>query len=180
MVGIAHEGLSAVAGFLVIGAVGLLVVILSLVLGDIFDTVFDAFDLDAGGGILSAPVVGSFLASFGFGAALIMYSTNAGAAMGALGGLVSGLAVGGVALGIMRSLINMPTDASMDTGDLVGVAGTVITRIPDEGLGEVTVRHLGQLHKLSARSEEALPAGTSVVVTAVLSSSSVMVRRADR
>lgn len=166
-------------GFIVIGAVGLAVVLLSLLLGDIFDSLFDAFDIDAGGGVLSAPVVGSFLAAFGFGAALIMFSTGASATVGALGGLVSGLAVGGVALVIMRTLINMPTDASMDTADLVGVTGTVVTRIPQEGLGEVTLRHLGQLHKLSARAPEPLPAGTAVEVTAVLSSSSVMVRRAD-
>lgn len=170
-------GRPELAGFLVIGAVGLAVVVLSLVLGDVLDGIFDAFDLEFGGGILSAPVLGSFLASFGFGAALIMFSTGAGATVGALGGLGSGLAVGGVAFFMMRALVDMPTDPTMQSGDLVGATAVVVTRIPDDGFGEVTVRHVGQLHKLNARAPEPLPAGTTVEVTAVLSSSSVMVRR---
>lgn len=162
-------------GFLVIGAVGLAVVLGSLVLGDLFEGLFDAFELD-GGGIFSAPVIGSFLASFGFGAALVMLTTGATATTGALGGLASGVVVGGLALALTRSLIDMPTDESMDTNDLVGKTGTVVTRIPDGGMGEVAVRHLGQLHKKYARSGEPLVAGTSVEVTAVLSTASVMVR----
>ena len=166
-------------GFLVIGAVGLAVVLLSLVLGDLVDGLFEAVELDVGGGILSAPVLGSFLAAFGFGAALLMYTTGVGATAGALGGLVSGLLVGGLALFIMRSLMQMPTDASMDTADLVGARGNTITRIPAEGFGEVTVRHLGQIHKLNARAAEPLEGGAPIVVTAVLSSSAVLVERAS-
>ena len=161
--------------FLIIGAVGLGVVLITLVLGDLLDGVFEAFDADIGGGVFSAPVVGSFLAAFGFGAALIMYATGVGAAAGALGGLASGAVIGGVALFFTRSLMNMPTDDSMDTNDLVGQPGTVITRIPAEGLGEVTIRHLGQQHKKYARAAQPVPAGTAVVVTQVLSTSSVMV-----
>lgn len=164
-------------GFLVIGAVGLAVVLASLVLGDLLEGAFGGLDADFGGGVLSAPVLGSFLAAFGFGAALIMYSTGVGASVGALGGLLSGAVVGGIALTMMRALVNMPTDASMDSADLVGVPGTVVTPIPPGGFGEITVRHLGQLHKLNARAGEALEAGTSVEVTAVLSTSSVMVQR---
>jgi hypothetical protein len=165
-------------GFIVIGAVGLAVVLLSLVLGDIFDSLFGALDIDVGGGILSAPVLGSFLASFGFGAALIMTATGAGAVGGAFGGLGSGFVVGGLALLMMRNLMDMPTDASMDSADLVGVTGNVVTAIPAGGFGEVTVRHLGQLQKLNARAADAVPAGTPIIVTAVLSTSSVMVERA--
>jgi hypothetical protein len=164
-----------VTGFIVIGAIGLAVVLFSLILGDIFDSIFDAFDLDIGGGILSAPVLGSFLASFGFGAALIMTATGASATAGALGGLGSGAVVGGIALVMMRQLMTMPTDASMDSADLVGATGNVITLIPAGGFGEVTVRHLGQLQKLNARAAEPVPAGTPIIVTAVLSTSSVMV-----
>jgi hypothetical protein len=167
-------------GFIVIGAVGLAVVLASLLLGDILDGLFDAFDLDVGGGILSAPVLGSFLAAFGFGAALIMFSTGVGATAGALGGLASGAVVGGLALVMMRQLMDMPTDASMDTADLVGATGHVITPVPEGGFGEVTVRHLGSAHKLNARSTSGpIPAGTAVTVTAVLSTSSVLVEATE-
>jgi hypothetical protein len=167
-----------VTGFIVIGAVGLALVVVSLVLGDIFDGLFDSFDIELGGGIFSTPVLGSFLAAFGFGAALIMFSTGVGATVGALGGLASGLLVGGLSLFMMRQLINMPTDASMDTANLVGLTGTVVTPIPAGGLGEITVRHLGSLQKLSARAREPIEIGRPVRITAVLSTSSVMVEPA--
>jgi membrane protein implicated in regulation of membrane protease activity len=168
-----------VTGFIIIGAVGLALVVVSLLLGDIFDGLFEAFDVEFGGGIFSTPVLGSFLAAFGFGAALIMFSTGAGATLGALGGLVSGLFVGGLSLLMMRQLINMPTDASLDTEDLVGSTGTVITPIPENGLGEITVRAHGSAQKMSARAAQPIAVGTTVRITTVLSTSSVMVETAE-
>lgn len=165
--------------FLIIGSVGLAIVLVALILGEIFDGIFEALDLD-GGGIFSGPVIGSFLAAFGFGAALIMYSTGIGAAGGAIAGLGSGLAVGGVAFLIMRSLMNMPTDEPVRTSDLVGRPATVVTRIPESGMGEVTLTYSGQMMKLNARAAVAVAAGTPVVVTAVTSTSSVLVKPADQ
>lgn len=167
-------------GFIVIGVVGLAIVVASLVLGDILEGVFDAFDADFGHGVFSAPVIGSFLAAFGFGAALIMTGTGLGAAGGALGGLASGMAVGALALLMTRALMNMPTDPTMRSADLLGATGTVITRIPESGLGEVSLTHAGQIKKLSARAAEPIPAGVTVVVTQVTSSSSVFVRPVDQ
>jgi membrane protein implicated in regulation of membrane protease activity len=172
-------GGDAVTAFIVIGAVGLAIVIITLLLGEIFDGIFGAFDVDVGGGIFSAPVIGSFLAAFGFGAALIMFAGGVGATAGALGGLVSGLVVGGFALAIMRSLMNMPTDATVTTRGLEGVRGTVITPIPAQGYGEVTIRHHGEQRKYNAQAMEDLPIGTPVQVTGVLSASAVTVVRAD-
>jgi hypothetical protein len=164
--------------FLAIGAVGLLIVLLSLILGEIFDGLFDALDVDTGSGLFSAPVIGSFLAAFGFGAALAMFATGMGALGGSLAGLGSGMVIGGVALGITRSLMNMPTDAPVRTGDLVGKTAIVVTRIPPEGFGEVSLTHAGQVLKLNARAAEATPAGAAVVVETVMSSSSVFVKPA--
>ena len=163
---------------MIIGSLGLLLVVVSLIVGEIFDSIFDAFDLD-GGGILSTPVIGTFLAAFGFGAALIIYTTKAGAGLSALGGLGSGLVFGGIALAMTRSLMNMPTDEPVRSSGLVGRTGTVVTRIPAEGYGEVTISYAGQSMKVNARSPEPLAAGTRILVTDVLSSSSVVVRRAD-
>lgn len=165
--------------FLLIGAVGLGIIVLALVVGEVLDGVFEAVDADVGGGVFSTPVLGAFLAAFGFGGALILYASDVGVAVAALGGLVSGAVVGAVALAIVRSLVNMPTDENVRTTDLVGAKGTVVTRIPAEGLGEVTIRHAGQLLKLSARSQGEIVAGTPVVVTTVMSSSSVLVAPAD-
>lgn len=161
--------------FLIIGAVGLGIIVVALVLGEVLDGVFEAVDADVGGGVFSTPVLGAFLAAFGFGGALILYTADTGVVAAAFGGLASGVVVGGIAYLIVRSLVNMPTDENVRTVDMVGVTGTVVTRIPPGGLGEVTVRHAGQLLKLSARSEHELQGGTPVVITAVMSSSAVLV-----
>lgn len=158
--------------FLIIGAVGLGLIVFSLVVGEVFGDLFGDFDA---GGILSTPAIGAFLAAFGFGAALILTSTSAGTGIAALGGLGSGIVVGGIAGFFTRSLMNMPTDASVRSSDMTGLRGTVITRIPEEGLGEVSVSFHGQLMKLSARSATAVSAGTPVTVTSVISPSSVVV-----
>ena len=166
--------------FVIIGAVGLAVVLLSLIVGDVLDGLFDAFDLEFGGGLFSTPVLGSFLAAFGFGAALIMSTTGAGATAGAFGGLGSGAVVGGLALLMMRSLMEMPTDETPSTTSLEGAPGLVITRIPADGYGEVTVRHHGKQHKYNARSDAEVASGTRIVVTGVLSASAVLVAPVPR
>lgn len=161
--------------FIVIGTVGLAIVLLTLVLGEVLDGLFGAFDVDTGSGIFSAPVIGSFLAAFGFGAALLMFATGVNATVGALGGLVSGGVVGGFALLMMRSLMNMPTDATVTTRGLEGASAIVITPIPKDGYGEVTIRHHGEQRKYNAQAAEALPVGMQVRVTAVVSASAVIV-----
>lgn len=166
-------------GFIVIGVVGLLIVVLSLVLGEVLDGVFEALEFDAGGGLFSAPVIGSFLAAFGFGAALVMYTAGTGAAVGALGGLGSGLVIGGITVALTRFFINMPTDDAVRVTELVGQRATVVTPIPESGLGEVTLVFRGQMLKLNARADAPMPAGRPVVVAAVTSPSSVVVRPAD-
>jgi hypothetical protein len=168
-------GGSAVTAFIVIGGVGLAIVLLTLIVGEIFEGLFGALDVDAGGGVFSAPVIGSFLAAFGFGAALIMFATGASATAGALGGLASGAVVGGFALLLMRNLMHMPTDETVTTRGLEGSRATVITPIPADGYGEVTIRHHGEQRKYNARASRAMKVGTQATVTAVLSASAVVV-----
>ena len=80
---------------------------------------------------------------------------------------------------LTRSLISMPTDATMKSSDLLYANGTVITRIPQDGLGEISVNVHGQNLKLNARASEAIPSGVAVTITAATSSSSVVVTRSD-
>lgn len=164
------------SAFLIIGAIGLAMVLASLVLGDLFGGLFDALSLDAGGGVFSTPVIGAFLAAFGFGAALVMYATGVGIGGGALAGLGGGGVVGGVALALMRSLMEMPTDPTPRATDVLGSRGTVVTDIPEQGYGEVSLRQHGTITKSNARATERVVAGEAVEVVEVLSASSVLVR----
>lgn len=163
---------------LIIGAVGVGLLILSLVLGDLLDGVFEGLDVD-GGGVFSTEVIGAFLGAFGFGGALLQSTEGVGLPAAIGGGAVAGLVGGGIALLVVRTFLRMPTDATPRSSDLTGKLARVITRIPDGGLGEITVYHAGHRIKLSARADEPLAFGTDVVIVQVLSPTSVLVTRSD-
>jgi membrane protein implicated in regulation of membrane protease activity len=163
---------------LIVGAVGVGLLLLSLLLGDFLDGVFDGLDFD-GGGLLSTEVVGAFLGAFGFCGALLTSTTAATLPVAIAGGVVAGLLGAGIALFIVRTFLRMPTDATPRSTDLTGKLGRVVTRIPDGGLGEITVSHHGQRVKLSARSEQPIASGADVVIVDVLSPTSVLVSTTD-
>jgi hypothetical protein len=165
--------------FAVLGVIGLLFLLLSLVVGDWIDGLVD-LDLDVDSdGLLSGPVIGAFVAAFGIGGAFVLATTDAPLVVASLGGTANGLVVGYVAFRLTGAFMHMPTDPPVRTTDLVGKSGRVVIPIPDEGLGEMLVRHAGQPLKLSCRADRALTAGTPVVITEVLSSSSVVVTDED-
>jgi membrane protein implicated in regulation of membrane protease activity len=166
-----------VTGFILIGGIGLLIVVLSLLLADLFEGIFDALSIDTGSGLFSAPVIGAFLSAFGFGAALIDSGADAGTPVAVAGGLAAGVVMGAAALWMTKSLMNMRTDEPVRMGDLVGKPASVVTRIPGEfgSYGEISLTHLGQRMKLNARAADPIPAGTAVVITEVTSASSVLV-----
>lgn len=161
--------------FLIIGSVGLGIVVLSLVLGDLLEGVFESLDIDVGGGVFSTPVIGSFLGAFGFGGAWLLGATDASTGVASVGGVAAGVALGGAALAITRSLMRMPTDEPVRISDLVGKAAGVVSAIPANGFGEISLVHQGQRMKLSARAATPVPTGGRVVIVAVYSPSSVMV-----
>jgi membrane protein implicated in regulation of membrane protease activity len=157
---------------LVIGGVGILLLLISLVVGDIVDSVLEGVGPDAFSGL----AIAAFLAAFGFVGALTL---NAGASSGvAIGaGLLSGIAVG-AAVGVVSSrLMRGGDDATVRTAGLVGLPGTVVEAVPDDGYGMVSVVAAGHITRLNARADEPLTGGTAVVVTAVLSPTSVKVAR---
>lgn len=163
---------------LIIGAVGVGLLLLALVLGDFLDGVFDGLDFD-GGGLLSTEVVGAFLGAFGFGGAMLESTNAVTFPLAVAGGVVAGLLGAGIALFIVRTFLRMPTDATPRSIDLNGKLGRVVTRIPDGGLGEITVSHHGHRVKLSARSEQPIASGADVVIIDVLSPTSVLVSQTD-
>ena len=161
--------------FVIIGAVGVGIVVVSLLFGDFLDGIFDLDLGDVGDGLLSTPVIGAFLAAFGAGGALLLQLKTASVPFAVAGGIGSGIVLGGATFGLVRALMHMPTDATPKTSDLVGSIGTVVTPIPDGGLGEITVVSAGQRIKLSARADTPIAHGTSIVVVAVTSPTSVIV-----
>ena len=165
--------------FVIIGAVGVAIVVVSLFIGDFLDGLLDFDSFDVTDGLLSTPVVGAFLAAFGVGGALLLRGLELSPGGAAAGGLGAGVVLGGITLALTRTLMHMPTDATPKTTDLVGAMGTVITRIPAGGFGEISVISAGQRLKLNAKADAPLAAGTKVIVVDVTSPTSVVVTESD-
>ena len=149
--------------FLVLGVIGLLLIVATLLFGDVLDGLTDAIDL--GSGLFSAPVIGGFLAAFGFIAAL----TNP------LVGVAAGVGLGAAAAALTRSVMRMRTDPTPRTADLVGRSGVLVSPVPAGGYGRVRVSGHGQQILLNATGDHAMDAGTRVVVVQVTSATAVFV-----
>jgi membrane protein implicated in regulation of membrane protease activity len=158
--------------YLAIGIGGTVLVAVSLLLGDIFEGLFGVGD---GGGAFSLPVLAGFMGCFGYAGAITASVANDNAAV--LGALVGvGVAIPG-ALGISRLLNSLmrQTDETPTATDYVGTTGIVITAIPANKYGEVSIALGGHPRKVSALATTALPAGTKVTVIEAPSETLVVV-----
>ena len=156
--------------FLVCGVVGLVVLLVSLVLGDVLDGALDALAGDA----FSTAVLGGFVAAFGFGAA-IADSAGAPLLVSVPVGVVAGVAVGWLAAWLTRLVRDGGSDGTLEADDLLGREGQVVSAVPADGYGTVRVLVGGHVVRLNARADEAIEPGTAVHVTSVLSPTAVTV-----
>jgi len=163
-----------VLAFLIVGAVGLVLLTVSLVVGEVFDGLLDSIP----GDLLSGAAIAGFLSAFGFVGALVQQSSDSTLAS-TLAGLGAGGVVGWGVGAVTKQLMKGGDEATVRTASLVGHAATVVDEIPDVGYGQVSLVVAGHLTRLNARSPEPIEAGTPVTVTAVLSPTSVQVSRAD-
>jgi membrane protein implicated in regulation of membrane protease activity len=160
---------------LVVGALGLGVLLLSLVVGEIGDLAGDA------DGPFSVPAVAALLGGVGFGgaAAATLLPEDLPDA-GRLGlALAVGLAVAvplaWAAIRLSRALRDMPTTETLTRHHLLGAQGVVVSAVPSPGFGEVRLSVAGQHLKFAARSDVPLPTGTPVYVVEALSETAVQV-----
>lgn len=154
--------------FLVIGIVGAVLLLLSVVL----DGVFDFFEF--GDGPLSLTTIAAFTAIFGFSAFAAVgagVSTGAAAGIGAACGLVGGAA----AWWLSKLVRGAESNMAVREEDLVGSEASVVLAIPANGLGEVALVRHGERVSLSASSETAVARGSRVRITATLTSTLVRV-----
>lgn len=155
--------------FIVIGIVGAVLLVSSLVFDDLIDGLVP--DLP----FISGPVIGAFLAAFG----LVGWYVDRGVGgelVWALGGAgIGGVIVGGLTWKFTDTLVNMPTDGTPTTESLVGKPGRVVTPVRAGGVGEVLVLLGGASTKYTATADTDLATGTPVVVTAVETSTKVRV-----
>lgn len=156
--------------FLLIGLAGLVLLGVSLVLGDLFDGLLDAL----AGDVFSSAVLGGFTSAFGFGAA-IAASTGAPLVVSLPVGAVAGVALGWFAAWLTRLVRDGGSDGTPEADDVLGREGTVVSEIPAEGFGTVRVQVGGHVVRLNARADQGVGPGTLVHVTGVLSPTAVTV-----
>jgi membrane protein implicated in regulation of membrane protease activity len=162
------------AVFLVVGALGLGVLLLSLVVGEVGD-------LGDADGPFSVPAVAALLGGVGFGgaaAATLLPETLPGAGRALLAlvaGLLLAVPLAWAAVRLSRGLRDMPTAETLTRHHLAGTQGVVVSAIPSPGYGEVRLTVAGQSLKFAARSDTPLRAGTPVYVVEALSETAVHV-----
>lgn len=160
--------------FLIIGGVGLALLAVSLLLGEVLH--FGHVDVD---GPFSVAAIAAFIGTFGFGAAAVSAVLpplgGVGLLIATLAGIVAAIPAAWLAIRLTRAVMNMRTDATLTRHDLIGSTGVVLTAIPAGGYGEVKLNMSGQTLKYNARAEGAIPAGTPVFVVGAPTETSVVV-----
>jgi membrane-bound ClpP family serine protease len=156
--------------FLVIGIVGLVLVGVSLVLGDIFDGVLDAL----AGDVFSSAVIGGFVSAFGFGAA-VMQGIGTPGVVSVPVGVAAGVVVGWLAWWLTKLVKDGSSDGTLTPEDALGRSGRVVTGIPADGFGTIRLMIGGHSVQLNAKAEAPIDQGTEVHVTRILSPTAVLV-----
>jgi len=158
-------------GFLVIGAVGIVMLLFSLIVGEHVHGIFDAL---GGGDWFTGSSLAAFLGALGFGGAIVQQLTGS-TALAVVGGILLGVIFGGLIAYGMIKLRLIDTGGAVTTNDLMDAPGVVLSDIPALGFGEVRVTRQGQMMKLNAKSAIPISTGTQVTVINVLSATAVVV-----
>ena len=155
------------------------VLILSLIMGELFDAGHDmATDVEnvhGGPGVLSSRVISAFLTGFGGAGALAAhYGLSAIQSSGC--GLGAGVLMGGVTLWVARFLFGQQASSGVQVSEMAGRTGQVTIVIPAGGTGQARFEVKGSLSDFPAQSasgKEIAP-GTPVTVTKVVGSTMIV------
>ena len=128
---------------------------------------------------LTLPAIAGFLGMFGFSGAVVATlmggSTLATAVAATAVGLCVGVPSAWASGRLVNAAVNMRTDATPTSDDLLGALGVVLTPVPAQGYGEVRLAIAGQTMKFNARADQPLARGTAIFVIGVPSPTSVLV-----
>lgn len=157
--------------FLIIGAAGVVLLLIALVVGDLVEGLVEGL---GGGGLFSTEALAGFLGALGFGGAIALDLTDS-SALAWIIGLLLGVALGALAGWASKKLHDHGDAGAASTHDLVEQIGQVVSDIPADGYGTVSLTKAGHITRLNARSSTPVPAGTTVTVVSVLSPTAVQV-----
>jgi membrane protein implicated in regulation of membrane protease activity len=164
------------AGYWIALGVGVGFLLLTIVLGDVFDFL-DFLSVDIADGFAATPVFFTAIAAFGGGGLLGLNAFGLGTGASILAGLVAAVAAGGLAAAFIAALARQQTTESFSVSQLVGARGRCTLAIQPGKEGRVSVQHQNMTRSFTARSEEEIAIGEQVVVLDVVGSS-LTVRKA--
>ena len=149
------SNVSTLMVFLAIGAIGFVFLLVSLILGDIFDSFGVETGLEGtdGHGFLDSRVISVFLTAFGgFGA--IGIQMGLGIVASSLLGLAGGVVLGAVVSFFARFLYRQQSSSSVSTAQLIGRTAQVIVSIAPGSLGQISCRIGEERVEKLARSKD--------------------------
>ncbi len=165
--------------FLAIGGFGFLFLLVSFLIGDLFEAIgFDfGTDLDAGHdfGVFDSRVISMFLTAFG-GFGVIGVSLGYGAVGSSIAGLLGGVVFGTIVFYFGKFLYSQQSTSSVSMDDLIGRSAQVVVGIKPDGLGQISCRIGEEAVEKLARTAggEEIKAGQIVRIDSI-GSDSVMV-----
>lgn len=155
--------------FVVCLAVGGILLLITVLLGDILGGILDGigieFDL---GGVSLIPLLLAFVAMFGVGGLIGTEALGLSSGPASLVGAVSGATGAGIVYAIFSFLRRAEAPEAFSLAELVGRNGRVTVGIPAGRSGSVIVSYGGATHELTATSETEITAGSTVTVTDVV------------
>ncbi len=164
--------------FLGIGALGFVFLLISLVVGDIFDSFGFETGIDTGAdghALLDSRVISVFVTAFG-GVGAIGIQAGLSIVVSSLLGLAGGVVLGGLVSLFARFLYKQQSSSSVGTAQLIGRTAQVIVAIMPGSLGQVSCR-VGEerVEKLArARDNREIKAGSTVRVEEVAGDSLIV------
>ena len=172
------SNVSSLMVFLAIAAIGFIFLLLSLVVGDIFDSF--GFDTGLDGGadghaLLDSRVISVFVTSFGgFGA--IGIQMGLGIVASSLIGLGGGVVLGGLVSVFARFLYKQQSSSSVGAAQMIGRTAQVVVSIAPGSLGQVSCR-VGEerIEKLArSKNNQEIKAGAMVRVEEIAGDSVIV------
>ena len=174
------NGLNLIMLFAVIGGVGFLFLLISLVVGDLFEMAgLDFSGPDHGGmdfGLLDSRVLAVFITAFG-GFGLIGAQMNFGAVGSSLIGLLGGVVFAAVVSVFGRFLVGQQASSTVTDSDLIGRTAQVTVSIKPGTVGQITAKVGDERVERIARAKDGteIAAGSLVKVESVIGDSVIVV-----
>lgn len=165
--------------FVIIGAIGFIFLLASLVLGDLFELFGGHPDLGVDGstdfGLFDSRVLAVFITAFGgFGAIGVILGF--GSAVSSLFGLLGGVIFGGVVSSFGRFLIGQQSSTTITDDSLLGRTAQVTVAIKPGEIGQITFRIGDERVEKVARtlSGDEVKAGSLVKVISIAGDSVIV------